>query len=728
MRDVKKGANGFDREHLAKSPPALHRKPNILSSPQKLDSAGIARGWLEMGISPVPLRPRSKEPNGGKGWNTYRADSQNLERFFRRGDNVGGLWGEPSGWIVDVDLDCEEAVRAAEILLPQTFVYGRRQAPWTHYLYVCEGAATHKYQTLTQGTLVEIRSTGTQSVLPPSRHPSGDRYQTERDIAIERISKGRLEQAVQQVAAAALGGRYFPVPGARHDYVHAFTGALAHGNWQESEATRFMSALLSAAGSQGAAREEHLRTVANTLKNFLAGHRVAGWPTLSQWISGEDLKLLRGWLGWKATQLDVAPEQVDLPLIRQIDPKLLEVPGLVGTIAAWHQKKCFTQQPLFDLGVGLAVVALLSQNRYLVSAWDTPLQPYLLLLAPTAAGKDAALTSITEIAEKVGLEKALFSGFQSYHAMLDRIAAPPYAAMWLWDEAARKLRTAARSQGSQDYQILTYLMSLYGKANTVVAGVPGRKQEIAAVKYPFFSVVAAAQPSALLEAITDSDLSLGLINRFILLDAGGKAAMENPKRQALLPAVLEQALQEFARTDHKRGEFTRILYASTSAYSLFRDFERECRERCAAGDGGAEVWGRANQNALVLAGIVTIGVAKIRPQITEATAKWAIAFIRFTSESWAARVEQSASRSEVERGSKYVERIVRNVREFKNRCGKRTPELVLVNRGIMPRSLLIRLCRHIRGKDLDDILSQLIFSDVLGTSEMEQRQVYWIKD
>lgn len=730
MPPKRKGVNGSHHgrleELIEKTEIKELKHPTRRLGPDKVDAVGIARQWLALGVYPVPLRGGSKAPKGGEGWNKFRAEPKTLPQYFQRGDNVGGLWGEPSSWIVDVDLDCEEAVITSKFFLPDTFTYGRRQAEMTHRLYRCYGASTKQFETPHSGMIVEIRSTGSQSVLPPSRHPSGDLYEIQHDIAIARISGSLLEQSVRYIAAASLAAQYWPEKGSRHNYIHSFTGGLAHSGWDSQSIKNFMTAVLTAVECSSKAMEEHLQTVDNTIKNYKSGNHVKGWPALSEFISGEAIGFFKKWLKWSSSQNDVAPSSVDAPLEKQIDPRLLQVPGLVGEIAAWHSRKCFTLQPLFDLAVGIASVALMTQNRYLVSAWETPLQPYLLLLAPTAAGKDSAMTAIIEIAEKVGLDKALFSGFQSYHAMLDRIATPPYSAMWLWDEAARKLRTASRSQGSQDYQLLTYLMSLYGKANTVVAGVPGRKQEIAAVKYPFFSVIAAAQPSALIEAITDSDLSLGLVNRFVLLDAGGYKAEENDRRINIFPSKLEANVKEFSRSDHKRGEFTQIGFATAKAYGMFRDFERECRELCSKPDG-AEVWGRANQNALVLAGIVAVGLNKHRPMLEEFIAEWAIAFIRWCSEAWAARVEQSSARSVVERGSKQVEMLIRNVRTYRHRCRKQSEEPSYVDRGIMPRSLLVRLVRHIRGRDLDDIITQLLISDILGTSEEGRMQTYWIK-
>ncbi len=91
---------------------------------------------------------------------------------------------------------------------------------------------------------------------------------------------------------------------------------------------------------------------------------------------------------------------------------------------------------------------------------------------------------------------------------MDELANPPNLVCWLWDEAARHLRTA-RSASSQEFQIISHLISLYGRANKFVPGVPGRKNPIPPLDNPFLLLFATAQPSRLVEAISQADLAAG---------------------------------------------------------------------------------------------------------------------------------------------------------------------------------------------------------------------------
>jgi P4 family phage/plasmid primase-like protien len=99
-----------------------------------------------------------------------------LKHFAGRQTNVGVLLGEPSGWLIDIDLDHPRAVELAAQFLPSTpAVSGRPGKPRSHWWYrVTAPVQTHKRPQTQLGMIVELRSTGGQTVIPPSVHPSGE--------------------------------------------------------------------------------------------------------------------------------------------------------------------------------------------------------------------------------------------------------------------------------------------------------------------------------------------------------------------------------------------------------------------------------------------------------------------------------------------------------------------------------------------------------------------------
>lgn len=690
----------------------------------KLDSVQVARSWLELGILPVPLQSESKRPVSKKGWNTLRVTRETIPDFFEKGQNVGGLWGEPSGWLVDIDLDCPEAVAVAPYLLPETFVYGRRSVPRSHYIYRCEGIATTKFFEKEEGMILEIRSTGSQSVLPPSIHPDKERYEINHDVAFKAISRRQLTDACKAVSAAAMFVRYYPKDSGRHDYVHAITGALLWSGWTDEKVKPFLSAVLEAAAGLEDDRRQRERTVTNTIEHFRKGDKVAGWKFLSAWMPGPLIELLRKWI---ATPLEDSPlpDRIEPSPAYSFDPRLLEVPGLVGEIAKWSSQRSHKKQPLFDLAVGLMCTAIVATNKYVVEREDTPLQPYIMLIAPSGGGKDAVMSGIYTFLRRVGLHEYVFQNFQSYHSMLDKLSQAPNMACWLLDEAARHLK-ATRGVGPEQ-QVMTWLLKLYGKSNTSAPGVPGRHNAVPALDNPFFTVCAASQPDSLIESITSADVSVGLINRFILIDPGARPPEKNRERQSVFPSALEESVRRIRAIEAPSGEnrFIQIRFEDSQTYALFEDLDEEStRKAYESGDGA--IWTRANQNALILAGTVAVGIEPKRPMITEKIAKWAIKFSRWSCQRWSFHLDSGASRSMTEMRSKGVERFIIEARTYARRAPS-DKQKKLLERGLMTKSMLTRLCRHLTSRDLEDIVKQLVAANLIGTNEEDGNIVYWSK-
>src|SRR5215203_1943212 len=146
-----------------------------------------ALNYRQRGWAVIDLDVGSKSP-GRPGWQHERFDEGALrERLSGGPRNVSILFGEPSGGLVDVDLDCAEARSLADEFLPPTAsVFGRPGSPRSHRLYVVEPAPDYEMFSDLAGddkdrtTLVEIRSGGHHTIVPrvctrPGRSSPGSR-------------------------------------------------------------------------------------------------------------------------------------------------------------------------------------------------------------------------------------------------------------------------------------------------------------------------------------------------------------------------------------------------------------------------------------------------------------------------------------------------------------------------------------------------------------------------
>jgi hypothetical protein len=158
------------------------------------------RGW-----SVIPIPHCSKNP-GYQGWEQTRLAQTDLPRHFNgHAQNIGVLLGEPSGWLVDVDLDHPRCVALADQFLPASpAVFGRPGKPRSHRLYrVTSPLASKRIKSKSAGMLVELRSTGLQTVFPPSTHESGEAIEWETQGAEPaNVEPDQLLAAVQALANA----------------------------------------------------------------------------------------------------------------------------------------------------------------------------------------------------------------------------------------------------------------------------------------------------------------------------------------------------------------------------------------------------------------------------------------------------------------------------------------------------------------------------------------------
>ncbi len=182
-----------------------HTAPTALSEAQRLTRLGIR-------VVPAPLGVKgSLEP----GWSKLRLEFGDLPRCFDGPSNVGVLTGEPSGWLVDIDLDCPEARELASEFLPPTgMVTGRPGNPRSHWWYRAVNMPSETVREPdTRKVLLECRSTGRMTMVGPSLHPSGDIY----DLLIgepAEIDGEMLHEAFSQLAGAVVALR---CPGVVYD-------------------------------------------------------------------------------------------------------------------------------------------------------------------------------------------------------------------------------------------------------------------------------------------------------------------------------------------------------------------------------------------------------------------------------------------------------------------------------------------------------------------------------
>lgn len=256
------------------------------------DVVAEALALVGEGRAVVDVHAAGKRPVG-KGWERRRYSADDVRRVWGASPapSLGILLGEPSGWLVDVDLDAEEARRIAERVLPATHRWhGRASSRRSHAWVISRGAKTRKYTDPTRpagkSMLVEVRSSGCQTVAPPSIHETGEPCEYEERGEPAEVAPADLYRATDRIAACALLGRYWPTEGSRHVAALALAGMLLRGGMDEREAVEIVELVCLAAGDSEV--HDRVRAVRDTAEALKHGKNATGGRSLAELLPHGD--------------------------------------------------------------------------------------------------------------------------------------------------------------------------------------------------------------------------------------------------------------------------------------------------------------------------------------------------------------------------------------------------------------------------------------------------------
>lgn len=272
---------------------------------------------VKRGYQPIPLRSGTKRPMIG-GWTKMRWENsekgiaevrESFDKWANEGQGgIGVLLGEPSGGLVDVDLDHPATRKLKDHFLPYTAARsGRASSPSSHYWYIAKPGtlqATREYKAPTglagsgeTEMIVEYRSTGSQTAIPGNLHETGETYVWSAkpwggDEGPAIVNGQVLAMQVALLGFGTLLVEHWPGKGARHETFLALAGALlrvgeggVHPYW-ERNARVVIEGIADATMDEDGAETRVQETVATTIRRLHEGGPVAGWGKLAE-ILGE---------------------------------------------------------------------------------------------------------------------------------------------------------------------------------------------------------------------------------------------------------------------------------------------------------------------------------------------------------------------------------------------------------------------------------------------------------
>lgn len=245
-----------------------------------------ATNFYSAGFTPIRIKPGTKIPYGKNWQNTSYKNLGDLEKKFVGDWNIALLTGKISnGYLIDIDLDSESSRIIASLFTIYSRIYKAHKSSSnlpSHYWFLNEDdLKTKKYINIGGEMLVELRSEGSQTLVPPSIHPSGTVMEW------VDVPNGKLygpEEFAAIVASGSLIAEHWPEKGSRQYMTLAITGYIIANTDKDFPVYDFMRGVLRAAGDIS---KERLRAVNNTIKEFTEGNPVTGGPTVESIVGDQ---------------------------------------------------------------------------------------------------------------------------------------------------------------------------------------------------------------------------------------------------------------------------------------------------------------------------------------------------------------------------------------------------------------------------------------------------------
>jgi hypothetical protein len=393
-----------------------------------------ARDYRRRGLKVVAVQGKNPAVTGD-GWQTRETTEEDLVRWWANGAGygIGIQWGEVSGNLVDIDLDCLAAVAVADSLLPATgWVFGRPAHPRSHRIYRTDvvGDTIKLKDPVTNGMQVELRAENHQTVVPPSIHET-----TKEVIAWEafaepaQVNYDVLARTIHQVGAACLVARYLwpKEEGGRHDVALAIGGALAHAGYPVEEAKRLVEAVAHAVKDEEAS--DRRKAVETSYARKEAGEPCTGWPTLRTRFPdrGAVLDKISEWLGLDAA----SPVEPPLPEPRRWPEPPVEEAfyGLAGEAVRLLEPASEAAPVALLVQLLVAFGSMAGRTAYFVAEADRHYpNEYAVLVGKTSKGRKGTSWGRTKAllaeADPMWADKRIASGLSSGEGLIWEVRDP----------------------------------------------------------------------------------------------------------------------------------------------------------------------------------------------------------------------------------------------------------------------------------------------------------------
>lgn len=723
------------------------------------------------GYSIIPLAPGTKSPTLEK-WTRYCKELPTHDDIVRwnqwQGANIGVCLGVASGIIaIDLDNDVDGLIGKIEGLLPATPVAKTgKKGKTLFYRYTGE---LSRGLSVSGVRVVDILSSGRQTVLPPSIHPdTGKPYEwfgrplweykssdlpailnpTMQTIVglfrpdpkpvIQTSQRFYFEETGQNDVAEALG--FIPADDYDTWYQIGMTlkdkfGEAGFGLWDKWSQTCPQKYPL---GGHVELRQKWDSfkgtglTIATLFYKALdRGYRpVTSAPDLGNVVDiiegGNIWQMMHGKKIYHEHKESVRTHTPDHKKSDNFPLHLLDAPGLVGKICRYINRTAIYPQPILTLSNAISAVGVLMAHRVQT---ETHLRTNMLTigLAPSGAGKGHSMKCIEKLFDYATASDLTAGEPASGAGLLTALVDAKGRLLIQWDEFGRVLSVLnSRTAMSHQREILTQIVRIFSAADTNYKGTQyanhDRKMSRKDINQPCLCIYGATVPSRFFGGITGEDAIDGFLSRWLVFESKDytidpvQAEDADPPPQELIDEV--KRWQNMPTNAEPQGNLDaavaiRPLTVSydDKAREMIQEFRRAMRTKIAQEPDSQfnPVFARAAEHADKLALIAHDGQL-----IDERAMAWGIEVATWCARYLCIAVKDFVAENETEEESKKILNIIRQ------------------HKGWMTHSKLVQKSQWLKTPRRNEILTNL---DETGAIEVRKitednkrpRQEYYAK-
>lgn len=395
--------------------------------------------------------------------------------------------------------------------------------------------------------------------------------------------------------------------------------------------------------------------------------------------------------------------------------------GLVGDIARWIVATARRPQPELSIGAALAIVGT-AAGRHIMGPTETGTALYILALAPTGKGKDAPVRACMRILSAAGMDMHIGPDeWMSMSAVIDMLEKKPLALCPQDEFGSFMQRVFSKKGNTHERAIPKILRGLWGVnfgpfnspqwANT-------RRGGNFVVKAPCISIFAASTHEQFYSAMEGAAIADGTLNRFLVIEGDRNPAFSGSRTSLdanMVPAGIVDGLKRIYMMNGilassqlndinydlaADGRVTRLNWCPDGSEAAWEAFQGEIDARMTRQPLKADFIVRAPEMVARIATIIAVGRGNDGVRIDDI--EYAIGMVRRSLDHLLAGADEYMTENEQEANVKKVLRLIRRV-------------------GRIPHGELLCQVRHIRARDLRDIIASLIDEGSIKRVEIDTK-------